>query len=235
MKPSSSFVCLLTHVRFEWTPLDADSPSPSLIAIDELSLAAGSSLFVGGASGSGKSTLLGLLSGVLRPRLGDVWVAGLNLAQASAAQRDRLRADHLGVIFQQFNLLPYLSVIENVLLPTRFSSLRLAQSRDRFGGPRAQAEHLLRSLGLDASLWARMAHQLSLGQQQRVAACRALMGSPQLVIADEPTSALDEDNRQSFLELLLRAQREQGAALVLVSHDRRMASSFEQVLDLGKV
>jgi putative ABC transport system ATP-binding protein len=161
-------------------------------------------------------------------------VVGTNLSTASAAQRDRLRADHLGVVFQQFNLLPYLTVMENVLLPTRFSSRRLQQAEVRFGSARAQAQHLLEALGLAPALWSSRANQISLGQQQRVAVCRALMGSPALVIADEPTSALDEDNRQSFLELLLRAQQEQGAALVMVSHDRRMASSFGQVLDLGR-
>lgn len=233
MTDSPPWVCLLQQVRFQWAGQAAAGHGPSLISVDQLSLAAGASLFVGGPSGSGKSTLLGLLSGILQPSQGEVWVAGLNLARASAAQRDSLRADQLGVVFQQFNLLPYLSVFDNVLLPTRFSSRRLEQSQAQFGSPRAQAEHLLASLGLESMLWARKANQISIGQQQRVAVCRALMGRPQLVIADEPTSSLDEDNRQAFLELLLRAQREQGAALVMVSHDSRMASAFEQVLFLG--
>lgn len=227
-------VCLLEQLRFQWGGQASEASQPWLISIDHLSLPAGASLFVGGASGSGKSTLLGLLSGILVPTRGSCWVAGVNLAEATSAQRDRLRADALGVIFQQFNLLPYLSVLDNVLLPTRFSSERLGQSESRCGTARAQAEQLLAALGLEPAIWSRMAHQISIGQQQRVAACRALMGSPQLVIADEPTSALDEDNRQSFLELLLRVQREQGAALVMVSHDRRMAPSFEHTLWLGR-
>jgi putative ABC transport system ATP-binding protein len=221
-------VCRLQGVRFGWPRL------PSLLVINDLSLQAGETLFIGGPSGSGKSTLLGLLSGVLQAQAGAVMVAGEHFTQATPAVRDRVRADHLGVIFQQFNLLPYLSVLENVQLPLMFSARRLKASQERYGSGLKQAEHLLHALGLDRSLWKQRAHQLSVGQQQRVAVCRALMGAPSLIIADEPTSALDEGNRHSFLELLIRTREEQGAALVMVSHDLRMATRFERTLILGQ-
>jgi putative ABC transport system ATP-binding protein len=218
----------LRGLRFGWPG------APDLLSIDALDLTSGGTLFIGGPSGSGKSTLLGLLSGVLQASAGECHVAGVDFSQAPPADRDRIRADRLGVIFQQFNLLPYLSVWENVLLPLSFSSQRLRDSRQRFGSELHQAEHLLQLLGLNRALWRMRAHQLSVGQQQRVAVCRALMGSPSLIIADEPTSALDEDNRRSFLELLLLTREEQGAALVMVSHDMRMASAFEKCLLLSE-
>jgi putative ABC transport system ATP-binding protein len=204
-----------------------------LVAIDDLVLGAGGTLFIGGPSGSGKSTLLGLLSGVIKASEGECCVSGVDFSRASPTLRDRIRADSLGVIFQQFNLLPYLSVAENVQLSLSFSALRRQQSRAIYGSEAQQAEHLLNALGLPRSLWRQPAHQLSVGQQQRVAVCRALMGAPRLIIADEPTSALDEDNRCAFLELLLQTRQEQGAALVMVSHDLRMATAFEQTLVLG--
>ncbi len=228
MRPAGASALHLRGLRFGWPG------APDLLSIDALDLTSGGTLFIGGPSGSGKSTLLGLLSGVLQASAGECHVAGVDFSQAPPADRDRIRADRLGVIFQQFNLLPYLSVLENVLLPLSFSSQRLRDSRQRFGSELHQAEHLLQLLGLNRALWRMRAHQLSVGQQQRVAVCRALMGSPSLIIADEPTSALDEDNRRSFLELLLLTREEQGAALVMVSHDMRMASAFEKCLLLSE-
>ena len=139
---------------------------------------------------------------------------------------DRHRADHLGYIFQQFNLLPYLSVIDNVRLPCRFSARR----RQRAGS--GAAERLLERMGMDASLWHRAAGELSVGQQQRVAAARALIGAPEVVLADEPTSALDEDLRDAFMTLLLERCAEAGSALVFVSHDARLATRFARRVDL---
>ena len=228
MRPAGASALHLRGLRFGWPG------APDLLSIDALDLTSGGTLFIGGPSGSGKSTLLGLLSGVLQASAGECHVAGVDFSRAPPADRDRIRADRLGVIFQQFNLLPYLSVWENVLLPLSFSSQRLRDSRQRFGSELHQAEHLLQVLGLNRPLWRMRAHQLSVGQQQRVAVCRALMGSPSLIIADEPTSALDEDNRRSFLELLLLTREEQGAALVMVSHDMRMASAFEKSLLLSE-
>ena len=167
------------------------------------------------------------MAGVLVADAGTVALLGQDWRTQSAARRDRLRADHVGYIFQQFNLLPYLSVIDNVRLPLRFSARR----RARCAGADEPAQWLTR-LGLDASLWKRPAAQLSVGQQQRVACARALAGRPELVIADEPTSALDEGTRDRFVDALLSSCREAGSALVLVSHDARLAGHFARQIDL---
>ncbi|MDZ7857029.1 ABC transporter ATP-binding protein [Sphaerotilus sp.] len=207
---------------------------------DQLDIAAfdvmpGEALFLRGPSGCGKSTLLSLLAGVLVADHGTVSLLGQDWRTLSASRRDRQRADHVGYIFQQFNLLPYLSVRDNVLLPSRFSALRAARSREAAGSPGAEAERLLDALQLDRSLWGRRAAELSVGQQQRVATARALLGRPELVIADEPTSALDEALRDRYLALLLDACAEAGSALVLVSHDARLAAQFSRQVDLPQL
>jgi putative ABC transport system ATP-binding protein len=212
------------QLRFAWPGHAEDT-----LALDGFELQAGQRLFVHGPSGCGKSTLLTLLAGVLVARAGEVRLLGQEWAAMAGARRDGFRADHVGVIFQQFNLLPYLSVLDNVLLPCRFSPRRAARCQ---GTPRAAAAALLREVALPEALWARPARVLSVGQQQRVAAARALVGRPELVIADEPTSALDEELRDEFMTLLLAECRASGAALVFVSHDRRLAAQFDSQLDL---
>lgn len=214
----------LCGLRFRWP-----SAAHDCVAIDALSVAAGSSLFLHGPSGGGKSTLLGLLAGVLLPREGSVSLMSSPWASLSGARRDAFRADHVGYIFQQFNLLPYLSVLDNVLLPCRFSALRRQRA-----GPDA-AQQLLQQVGLNESLWARPAAQLSVGQQQRVAAARALIGRPEVIIADEPTSALDAPLRDSFMALLRDECRAAGSTLVFVSHDERLASHFDVQLSLPAI
>jgi putative ABC transport system ATP-binding protein len=199
--------------------------------IPRFSVAAGEQVFLHGPSGSGKSTLLNLLAGVLLPRSGELRVLGRALATLSASARDRFRADHVGLIFQQFNLIPYLSVMDNVLLPCRFSARRRSRARDA----RRAAGRLLEHLDLDAQLWHRAAMTLSVGQQQRVAAARALIGTPELVIADEPTSALDAERQSAFVDLLTAECAGAGAALVFVSHDRRLAGRFSRQLALAEV
>ena len=134
----------------------------------------------------GKSTLLGLLGGVAVPQAGRIELLGQDLAQLGSHARDRFRADHIGFLFQQFNLLPWLSAIDNVLLPCTFSARRKRRAEP---DPRAAAATLLTQLDLDPTLWNRPAAELSVGQQQRVAAARALIGRPEILIADEPTSA----------------------------------------------
>ncbi len=217
-------VISLSQLVYAWP---GQSP---LLRIDALTLEAGQSLFVGGPSGSGKSSLLSLLSGVVLPTAGDCQVLGQSMAALSPVARDRLRADTMGIVFQQFNLLPYLSMMDNVLLPVKVSHRRHEQSCARHGHPVAQARGLFQRLGLDALPPSTPVHQLSVGQQQRVAVARAFMGSPALVIADEPTSALDDDNRDAFLELLLGLANEGSTSVVMVSHDRRLADRFDQQL-----
>jgi putative ABC transport system ATP-binding protein len=207
---------------------------PPCLQIDALDIDAGAHVFVHGPSGCGKSTLLGLLAGVLLPRSGTLTVHGQDWARLPASARDARRADDLGVIFQQFNLLPYLSVRDNVVLPCRFSDVRRrrATQQARDGRPDTAAADLLLQLGLPADAHDRPAGTLSVGQQQRVAAARALLGQPSLVIADEPTSALDAALRDSFLALLAGPLRQWGATLVFVSHDERLATRFDRVLSL---
>jgi len=202
------------------------------IAITDLDVRSNDHWMLEGPSGSGKSTLLQLLGGVLLPQRGDVRMLGQGWSALSAAQRDRLRADHVGFIFQQFNLVPYLSALDNVLLPCRFSPLR-RQAAQSGGGLVDEARRLLAALGLGAKdLQFRRAGRLSVGQQQRVAAARALIGKPALVLADEPTSALDADNRDAFLQLLFSEARSANTAIVLVSHDANLRPHFERHLRL---
>lgn len=203
------------------------------LAIADWRVGAGDSVFLQGASGSGKSTLLALLAGVLLPQAGSVRLLGQDWSALPAARRDRRRADHVGLLFQQFNLLGYLPVIDNVLLPCRFSQRRAARAAGSDGSARAAAERLLARTGLAPALWNRPAATLSVGQQQRVAAARALIGTPELVLADEPTSALDEPRRDDFMSLLVEACRSAGSALVFVSHDPRLAAGFDRRVELS--
>ncbi|MDH4608333.1 ABC transporter ATP-binding protein [Pseudomonas sp. BN102] len=206
---------------------------PELLDIPEFRLQRGESLFLKGPSGSGKTTLLGLLGGVQKPGRGSIRLLGQDLATLSASARDHFRVDHTGYIFQQFNLLPFLSVRENVELPCRFSRLRAERARQRHGSIDQAAATLLRHLDLKEDLLHRRADALSIGQQQRVAAARALIGQPELVIADEPTSALDADAREAFLQLLFTECREAGASLLFVSHDQSLAALFDRSLSLA--
>ena len=222
-------------LRFAWPGASGESKPADCVAIDRLTVAAGRTVFLHGPSGGGKSTLLGLLAGVLLPRTGSVSLLGTRWSDLSGARRDAFRADHVGYIFQQFNLLPYLSVIDNVLLPCRFSALRRERATRDGGSPGAAARDLLQRVGLAGSLWTRPAAQLSVGQQQRVAAARALIGRPEVVIADEPTSALDAALRDSFMNLLQGACRASGGTLVFVSHDERLASRFDERVSLSAI
>ena len=217
----------LDGLRYRWPGAAADT-----LDLPDLALAAGERVLLRGGSGCGKSTLLQLAAGVLLPDAGAVRLLGQPWGALRAGARDQRRVDHVGYLFQQFNLLPYLSVRDNVLLPCRFSPRRAQRAGTEHGTPRAAAEALLAALDLDAALWARPAATLSVGQQQRVAAARALIGQPELVIADEPTSALDEDRRDAFMALLLAQCERHGIGLLFVSHDARLARHFARVLDL---
>lgn len=218
----------IAELRFRWRP-----DRPWVLDIPSFALAAGERLFLAGPSGSGKSTLLALIAGINLATAGRVTVFGANLADLSGSARDRFRADRLGVIFQMFNLLPYLSVLENATLPCRFSARRRLRAIAAAGSVNAEARRLLVHLGLDnPDLERRTAAELSVGQQQRVAAARALIGRPELIVADEPTSALDTDRRLDFVELLRRECESAGAALLFVSHDRSLAGHFDRVAEL---
>ena len=217
----------ITDLVFRW-------PRQAQICLDiaRFELAAGERVFLHGASGSGKSTLLGLLGGVALPQQGRIELLGTDITRLGSRDRDRFRADHIGFLFQQFNLLPWLPALDNVLLPCTFSARR----RERAGAdPRAEAERLLRHLDLDTASWRKPAGELSVGQQQRVAAARALSGRPEILIADEPTSALDAERQQVFIDLLLQESAAVGAALVFVSHDQRLAGHFDRSIALHDI
>ena len=200
-----------------------------VLAIDALTIARGETVFLHGPSGSGKTTLLGLLAGVLQASSGSVRVLGTDFTTLSGGARDAFRARHLGYVFQMFNLIPYLSVRENIVLPLRLESQRMA----RLGGVSRDAAAADMASQLDiAELLDSPVTELSVGQQQRVAAARALIGSPELVIADEPTSALDADRRERFLELLFASCRRAGATLVFVSHDQSLRPLFSRAVSL---
>jgi putative ABC transport system ATP-binding protein len=220
----------LADLSFAWPG------QPPLLDIPAFTLHKGESLFLKGPSGSGKTTLLGLLGGVQIPNRGSIRLLGEEITQLKQGQRDRFRVDHTGYIFQQFNLLPFLSVRENVELPCRFSKARAQRAAQRFGSVENAATALLAQLGLqDNGLIARRADTLSIGQQQRVAAARALIGQPALVIADEPTSALDTDAREAFIHLLFEECRAAGASLLFVSHDQSLAPLFDRSLSLAEL
>jgi putative ABC transport system ATP-binding protein len=208
---------------------------PLILDLPKLQVRQGERVFIKGASGSGKSTLLSLIGGVLLPQRGSIVVLGEMLNKLNAAGRDTFRAEHIGFIFQMFNLIPYLSVIDNVLLPCRFSDKRERQAESRDGDMQDEAKRLLEHLDLKNEILQHPVTQLSVGQQQRVAAARALIGRPELVIADEPTSSLDADRRSGFLQLLVKECDEQDTTLIFVSHDSSLESFFDRSIHLDNI
>lgn len=221
----------INDLSFTWPK--ALSP---ILEIDQFRVEQGELLFLMGPSGSGKSTLLGLLTGILTPQHGEVNVLGQKMSQLKGPARDRFRADNIGYIFQIFNLIPYLSVLENVTLPCQFSSFREKKIQDKDSSPYNEALRLLTHLNLkDPGLLEKPVVEMSVGQQQRVAAARALIGSPSLVIADEPTSSLDTEHRESFLRLLFDECSRSGATLIFVSHDTSLVPLFDRVVEVKKI
>jgi putative ABC transport system ATP-binding protein len=217
----------IQDLHFKWPRAHDEA-----LDIPAFSVEAGESVLLLGPSGCGKSTLLSLMAGVLTARSGRVALLGQDWAAMRTARRDAWRAQHVGYIFQQFNLLPYLTALDNVLLPCRFSKVRRERA-DK--DPKAAARELLHAMGLPEHTWTRSAAMLSVGQQQRVAAARALIGRPELLIADEPTSALDEGLRDSFVRMLTASQGRLHSAMIFVSHDTRLREHFDRVVYLPDI
>lgn len=217
----------IRNIEFRWKPT-----SPLVLDIKQFTLAQGERIFIKGASGSGKSTLLSLLGGVMSPQHGEINVLGQVINKMSGARRDTFRADHVGFIFQMFNLIPYLSILENVILPLHFSQQRRERVLQQTS-MQQEAERLLAHLGLQGAILHQPVTELSVGQQQRVAAARALMGSPEIIIADEPTSSLDADARAAFIQLLISECDAAGNTLVFVSHDASLETFFDRRLMLA--
>lgn len=200
--------------------------------IKALHIDKGERVFLHGPSGCGKSTLLGLLAGINALQSGQIKILNTDLSTIKNAHRDRFRADHIGTIFQSFNLLPYLNPLENVTLGCEFSKQRRKRLTDKKTDITTEATLLLKALGLTDSQLTQHVSKLSIGQQQRVAAARAFIGEPELIIADEPTSSLDEDSRHAFIETLFNQAGDYQASVLFVSHDKSLASLFDRQISL---
>ena len=228
--PPDAEAVRLSEVVFSWP-----GQARETLRLPHFAVSGGEHVLVSGPSGSGKSTLLSLIGGILVPTAGLVFVGGQGLSRLTGARRDAFRGDHIGFIFQQFNLVPYLSITENVLIPCRLSAARRTRASARSGSPEKAAASLLERLDMAPALWNRPVTKLSVGQQQRVAAARALVGAPPLIIADEPTSALDEEHRSAFLRLLVQECEEARASLIFVSHDQGLARIFHRHIRLTEI
>ncbi len=219
-------VLQLDDVRYRWPGRASFG-----LHVPDLSLAQAETILLLGESGSGKSTLLSLICGTIIADTGRISVSGTDIAALSAGQRDRFRAEQIGLIFQQFNLLPFANVQDNILLPLKFAPER----RNRVADPNTQAAQLCTDLGLPTGVMSAKACTLSVGQQQRVAAARALIGMPPLIIADEPTSSLDAATQATFLDLLFAQSRAHGTTVLMVSHDARLSDQFDRVIHMADV
>ncbi len=213
----------LKNFHFSWS-----QPGNFQLDIPHLHLSAGQHLFIRGASGSGKTTLLNLLSGIHTLEQGEIRIRGELFQPARPSKRDAIRARQIGVVFQQLNLIGYLSVLDNVLLAAEFAGRGAQACRQR-------AEQLLLALDMAPALFTQPAERLSVGQQQRVAIARALLNEPALLIADEPTSALDVDNRDLFMRLMLSEADRCGTTVLFVSHDASLASYFRWQLQMTQL
>ena len=219
----------LNNMQFSWK-------ETLTLNIEHLRICAGEKVFIQGASGSGKSTLLNLMAGVIIPQKGDVIINKSQLNSMKSSLRDSFRANHIGFIFQQFNLIPYLSLIENIILPCKFSLLRKEKALKHSKCLEEEAIRLLNDLGINASsILKRCVSELSIGQQQRVAIARALIGSPDIIIADEPTSALDSEHKNSFVKTLFDECEKENITLVFVSHDESLKSHFQRCIKLSSI
>lgn len=214
----------INNLLYSW-----DKHGEPVINIPQWKVRQSDSVFLYGPSGSGKSTLLNLLSGIIVPDEGNISILGETISSMRANARDKYRAKHIGVIFQQFNLLPYLNVLDNIKLGPFFSANRKLEP--------SYLEHILDTLELnkDSRLLQSKAKNLSVGQQQRVAVARALVNKPEIIIADEPTSALDSALRDQFINLLFKITRELNSTIVFVSHDRSLASHFDSQVSLEEI
>lgn len=223
---SNHNVIKLSKLKFSYP----QAPERTILSIGSWEVQRGEHVFLYGPSGSGKSTLLNILTGMVEPNSGSIAILDTDLATLKNKQKDKFRAQHIGFVFQQLNLIPYLSVRDNILLADYFTAKPAVKEEVE-----AHLLHLIESLQLPHSILSQPASQLSVGQQQRVAIARAMINKPELLIADEPTSALDQNSRDAFIELLFKLADESQATLVFVSHDKTLASHFGNVLDIESI
>jgi ABC-type lipoprotein export system ATPase subunit len=222
--PSATGTCVVEITNLRKSYRTPEGETKTVVAVPHFALTTGAQLGLRGESGSGKTTFLNLIAGIVKSDSGSIRLAGVELSRLREAQRDRLRATTLGCVYQSFNLLQGYTCLENVLLPMSFGA----------GRDKAFATRLLERVGLAHRL-SYLPRQLSVGQQQRVAVARALANRPKLVLADEPTGNLDASLAAETLALLRDSCAEQGAALLLVSHDRDILAQFEDVVDFKKL
>ena len=213
-------------VKFYWS-----KKSNFKIFVPNLEIKKGEKVLLLGESGSGKTTILSLICGFLNPLSGNIFIKGKTINQLSSKTKDEYRADNIGIIFQQFNLLPYANVVDNVLLPLYFSKVR----SNNVPNKREKVIELFKQLRLPDDITQFRASSLSMGQQQRVAVARALIGNPSLIIADEPTSSLDADAQKIFLDLMFQQISENNSTLLMVSHDRSLSDQFDRLIDINEI
>lgn len=216
----------LNDITYTW--FGDDNPT---LKIESLQIKKGEKVLIKGRSGSGKSTLLSLLSGVQVIDSGELLIKGENLKDMKAEERDHFRGNHIGYIFQQFNLLPYLTVSENILSPLIFSDLKKSREKEDH---HTRVELLLNHLSLDVDPH-KSVQSLSIGQQQRVAAARALIGEPEIIIADEPTSALDRETSEDLIQHLFKECERLDTTLIFVSHDDSLDSLFPRIIKIEEI
>ena len=216
----------IDSVRFYWS-----KKSNFKIFVPNLEIKKGEKVLLLGESGSGKTTLLSLMCGFLNPLSGNISINGNTINQLSSKTRDEYRADNIGIIFQQFNLLPYANVVDNVLLPLYFSKVR----SNNVSNKKEKVIELFKQLRLPDDIAQFRASSLSMGQQQRVAVARALIGNPSLIIADEPPSSLDVDAQKIFLNIFFEQISENNSTLLMVSHDKSLSNQFDRLIDINEI
>ena len=204
-------------------------PEKLVLNIDNWQLNLSQSCFLHADSGSGKSTLLNIISGLYLPSSGSVQVLGEALEKMSQRQRDQFRANNIGYVFQQFNLINYLDAVDNIQLANHFSNSVILKNA------RLRASELLEQLGIPSKDWVRPVHQLSVGQQQRIGIARALINKPKLLLADEPTSSLDENAKNNFMTLLHSICKQSETSLLFVSHDSSLKKHFNNIQPLNEI
>jgi putative ABC transport system ATP-binding protein len=217
-------VVQISNLEFEY------SNGSTRLTVSSLEIDQGETVFIHGPSGCGKSTLLNLISGILSPQKGSIRVLNHNFSELSSSKRDLIRGAQVGYVFQRFNLIPYLTAFENIILPVKSSKVR----RNKVDDLEKTVEELSTTLGIE-SILNKNVKEMSVGQQQRVAVARSFIGGPDLIIADEPTSSLDRNVTQDFMDLLIEEQRRKGFTLIFVSHDIELAKRFDRVISLEEI
>jgi len=216
----------IESLRFQWS-----KNNNFKIFVPKLEVGRGKKVLFLGESGSGKTTLLSLICGFLEPLSGSISINDKIISNLTSTNKDAYRSDNIGIIFQQFNLLPYANVIDNIILPLYFSKQRSKKVENKINA----AMNLCDQLRLPESILNQKASNLSVGQQQRVAVARALIGSPSIIVADEPTSSLDTEAQELFLDLMFDQISKNSSTLLMVSHDKSLTNYFDQVIDINEI